>query len=169
MPGLKSHKQVRGLAAALLASAAVFGSPHQLGAARYQADNWIAECDGASRSRGAACSMTVPFWQTTENGRGSFALVVMPQTGDVGLVGTPAPLRAVLRIDQHPDAICRGERYCIFPTAQSHALLREFDAASLILIDVYTAKSRFSFIVSPDGYRAGMAQIRAWGYLASGN
>jgi hypothetical protein len=167
---LKSREKITGLAAVLLASAAMLGGPDKLGAARrYQADNWIAECDGPPGSRGGACSMTVPFWQTAENGQGSFALVVMLQTGDVGLVGTPAPVRAVLRIDQHPEAVCRGERYCIFPIAQSRALLREFDAASLIKIDVFTAKSRFSFILSPDGYRAGMAEIRAWGYRLGEN
>jgi hypothetical protein len=157
------------LALALFAGASLVGVAPSLAAEqRYQADDWIAECDGPA-DNGGACSITVPFWQTADDGRGSFALVVMLQTGDVGLVGTPPPMRAVLRIDKNPEAVCRGERYCIFPAAQSLALRRELDDALLILIDVFTAKSRFSFSLNPIGYRAGMAQIRAWGYPLAEN
>jgi len=111
----------------------------------------------------------VPFWQTGDDGKGSFALVVMIQTGNIGIVGSPAPAKAVLRVDKNPAAACRGARYCIFPTAQSIALVRQLDIGSLILIDVFTAKSRFSFSLSPKGYQAGVAQIRAWGYQVSAN
>ena len=157
------------MALALFLGASLVGvAPSLAGEQRYRADDWIAECDGPPGS-GSACSIAVPFWQTADDGRGSFALVVMLQTGDIGLVGTPPPTRAMLRIDKNPEAVCRGERYCIFPSAQSLVLRRELDDASLILIDVYTAKSRFSFSLSPIGYRAGLAQIRAWGYPLAEN
>jgi len=163
------HPKRSGLALAMLAGVALFGAAPGLGAEqRYQADDWVAECSGPPGS-GALCSITVPFWQTVADGRGSFALVLMLQTGDVGLVGTPVPVRAVLRVGKNPEAVCRGERYCIFPAAQSLALRRELDDASLILIDVFTAKIRFSFSLSTAGYRAVLAQIRAWGYQLSDN
>ena len=103
------------------------------------------------------------------DGKGSFALVVMLQTGNIGIVGSPLPVKAVLRVDKNPAAICRGSRYCIFPTAQSVELVRQLEIGSLILIDVFTAKSQFSFSLSPKGYQAGVAQIRAWGYQISAN
>lgn len=130
---------------------------------RFQADEWITECDGS----GGSCSVTVPFWQTADGGKGSFALVVMLRTGNIGIVGTPPPVRAVLRIDKSPPATCRGAHYCIFPPGQSLAFVRQLANASLILIDVFTAKSQFSFSLSPKGYQAGIAQIRAWGYQLS--
>jgi len=135
---------------------------------RFQADEWITEC-GGKPGASADCSIMVPFWQTADGGKGSFALVVMLQTGSIGIVGTPSPTKAVLRIDKSLAATCRGERYCIFPAAQAGAVVKQLGNASLILIDVFTAKSQFSFSLSPKGYQAGMAQIRAWGYQLSAN
>jgi hypothetical protein len=128
---------------------------------RFQADEWVTECSGGGAGN---CSIMVPFWQTAAAGKGAFALVVMLAAGNVGIVGDPAPVRAVLRVDKAPPATCRGARYCIFPGPQSLALVRQLANASLILIDVYTAKGQYSFSLSPKGYQAGIAQIRAWGY-----
>jgi hypothetical protein len=136
-------------------------------AQRFQADEWITECGGGAGA--GACSITVPFWQNGDNPKASFALVVMLRTGNIGIVGTPSPVRAVLRVDKNPAAECRGPRYCIFPTTQSAAVVSQLEIASLILIDVFTAKSQFSFSLSPKGYQAGVAQIRAWGYRLSAN
>jgi hypothetical protein len=149
---------------ALLLLALVIGPCVRSSAAttkKFQADEWITECGGDG-----GCSITVPFWQNGYDGKGSFALVVMLQTGNIGIVGTPPPVRAVLRIDKNPAATCAGSR-CIFPTAQSQAVVKQLDTGSLILIDVFTAKSQFSFSLSPKGYQAGIAQIHAWGYQAS--
>jgi hypothetical protein len=130
----------------------------------FDADEWVTEC-GAAPGHGAAdCSITVPFWQTGYDGKGSFALVVMLQSGNIGIVGKPFPLKAVLRVDKNPPVECRQTRYCIFPTAQALAVVKELGVGSLILIDVFTAKSQFSFSLTPKGYQAGIAQIRAWGY-----
>jgi len=156
-------------AATILALILVLCAP--LGAAaaapaaqKFRADEWITECDG-SPGRGAAdCSITVPFWQAGDQGKGSFALVVMLQTGNVGIVGQPFPVKAVLRVDKNPPIECRQARYCIFPMAQSLAIVNQLEIGSLILIDVFTAKSEFSFSLTPKGYQAGIAQIRAWGY-----
>lgn len=137
-------------------------SPPALAMQRYQADEWIAEC--GNRAEQGACSIMVPFWQTAVGGRGSFVLVIMLQTGNVAIVGIPAPVKAVLRVDKGLPATCQGGRYCVFPAAQSLAIVRQLAKASLILIDVFTAKSEFSFSLSVTGYRAGIAQIRAWGY-----
>jgi hypothetical protein len=158
------------LAISVLALVANFGGGGGAFAAqRFQADEWITECGGRPGSSNGDCSITVPFWQTGDDGKGSFALVVMLQTGNIGIVGSPVPVRAVLRVDKNPAAVCSGARYCIFPSAQSAALIRQLDIGSLILIDVFSAKSRFSFSLSPKGYQAGVAQIRAWGYQMSAN
>ncbi len=54
------------------------------------------------RRRAGDCSITVPFWQAGYAGKGSFALVVMLDTGNIGIVGQPLPVRAVLRVDGNP-------------------------------------------------------------------
>lgn len=130
---------------------------------RFRADEWITECDGP-RGGGADCSITVPFWQPGHTGKGSFALVVMLQTGNIGIVGQPPPQKAVLRVDKNPAIECRQAQYCIFPTAQALAIVKQLEAGSLILVDVYTGKSEFRFSLTPKGFQAGIAQIRAWGY-----
>ena len=128
---------------------------------KFRADEWITECGGDG-----GCSITVPFWQNGYGGKGSFALVVMLQTSNIGIVGSPPPVRAVLRVDKNSPATCSGAR-CVFPTAQSLAVVRQLDTGSLILIDVFTAKSEFSFSLSPKGYQSCLAQVRAWGYQAN--
>jgi invasion protein IalB len=129
---------------------------------KFQADEWITECDTGTGV--ADCSITVPFWQGEHQRDGAFALVVMLPTGNVGIVGQPFPLRAVLRVDKNPPIECRQVRYCVFPSAQALAVLRQLKDASLILVDVFTAKGTFSFSLTPKGYQAGIAKIRAWGY-----
>jgi hypothetical protein len=131
---------------------------------RYRADEWITECDAAPNLGAAGCSITVPFWQTQRQTRGSFALVVMLQTGNIGIVGLPFPTRAVLRVDKNPPIECKQARYCVFPTGQAFTVIKELEVGSLILIDVYTTKGVFSFSLTPKGFQAGIAQIRAWGY-----
>ena len=115
------------------------------------------------------CSITVPFWQGERQRDGAFALVVMIQTGNIGIVGQPFPTRAVLRVDKNPPIECRQARYCVFPSAQSPAVLRQLKDAALILVDVFTAKGTFSFSLTPKGYQAGIAKIRAWGYRLPGD
>ena len=137
-------------------------------AQRFQADEWITECSGKPGRAGADCSITVPFWQPATRDRGSFALVVMLETGNIGIVGTPPPVKAVLRVDKNQAAVCKSGRYCIFPTVQSRAVVKQLATASLILIDVFTARSEYSFSLSPKGYQAGIEQIRAWGYESGG-
>ena len=132
---------------------------------RFQSDEWITECDNGTGS--PDCSITVPFWRGQRERDGSFALVVMLQTGNVGIVGQPFPLRAVLRVDKNPPVECRQARYCVFPSAQALAVLKELKDASLILVDVFTAKGVFNFSLTPKGYQAGIAQVRAWGYRLS--
>ncbi len=134
------------------------------GTSRFRADEWVTECSAGPGSHAADCSITVPFWQTGDDGKGSFALVVMLESGNVGIVGQPFPVRAVLRVDKNPPIECRTPRYCIFPTTQSLAAVKELGVASLVLIDVFTTKSHFVFSLTPKGYQAGVAQIRAWGY-----
>jgi hypothetical protein len=123
-------------------------------------DEWITECNIGTSD----CSITVPFWQTQGERGGSFALVVMLQTGNIGIVGQPLPIKAVLRVDKNPPIECRETPYCIFPSVQAIAAVRQLMVGSLILIDVFTAKATFTFSLTTKGYRAGIAKIRAWGY-----
>ena len=139
------------------------GAARAAGVLKIRADEWITECDG-SPGRIADCSITVPFWQTGNRGKGSFALVVMLQTGNVGIVGQPFPVRAVVRVDKNQPIECRQTRYCIFPASQALAIAKQLETGSLILVDVFTARSEFSFSLTPKGYQAGIAQIRAWGF-----
>ena len=132
---------------------------------KFQSDEWITECNNGTGA--PDCSITVPFWRGQRERDASFALVVMLQTGNIGIVGQPLPLRAVLRIDKNPPAECRQTRYCVFPSAQAFAVIKELKDASLILVDVFTAKGVFNFSLTPKGYQAGIAQVRAWGYRLS--
>lgn len=165
--GCERH-QIRGsVACALAVWALVLGA--QLSAAavataalRFRADEWVTECDGRP-GLVSDCSIMVPFWQTGNRGKGSFALVVMLKSGNVGIVGQPYPTRAVLRVDKNPAAQCRQQRYCIFPAAQALAIVKQLEIGSLLLIDVFTANQEFSFSLTPKGFQAGVAQIRAWG------
>ena len=131
---------------------------------QFRADEWVTECDSGPAAGPPDCSITVPFWQTRGAPKGSFALVVMLQTGNMGIVGEPFPTRAVLRIDKNPPIECREARYCVFPSMQALAALKQLKIGSLVLIDVYTEKGEFSFSLTPKGFQAGIAQIRAWGY-----
>jgi hypothetical protein len=134
------------------------------GGQQFRADEWITECESAPSNGASECSITVPFWQTQGDPKGSFALVAMLPTGNIGIVGQPFPIRAVLRVDKNPPIECKQPRYCVFPSVQALAVLRQLKVGSLILIDVFTENGEFNFSLTPKGYQAGIAQIRAWGY-----
>jgi hypothetical protein len=133
-------------------------------AEKYRSDDWVTVCEPAPGSHSSGCSLTVPVEGVQHGIRGAFALVVVLDSGMIGIVGEPYPVRAVLRIDNDPPIECREWRYCLFPPDQSLDAIKELAAASLILIDVQTARATFRFSLTPRGYQAGIAQIRAWGY-----
>jgi hypothetical protein len=158
-------RRVRSVLIVLLTLCAQFpGLSFAAGTQKFRADEWITECDQAPGIGSADCSITVPFWQTQGKSRASFALVIMLQTANIGIVGQPFPVRAVLRVDKNPPIECRQERYCVFSTMQALAVLKQLKVGSLILIDVYSTNGVFNFSLTPKGYQAGIAQIRAWGY-----
>src|SRR5258708_35219226 len=119
---------------------------------KYRADEWITECDPGPSTGTSDCSITVPFWQTRGDPSGSFALVVMLQTGNIGIVGQPFPVRAVLRVDKNPPIECRQTPYCDFPSAQAIAAVRQLKGGALIFIDVITGKAMVSFRLTRNGY-----------------
>jgi hypothetical protein len=139
-----------------------FVLPCATGGQIFRSDEWITECESGAGNAAPDCSITVPFWQT--QGGGSFALVVMLQTGNIGIVGQPFPEKAMLRVDKNPPIECRQLRYCVFPSAQALTAVKQLEVGSLILIDVFTAKGAFHFSLTPKGFQAGVAKIRAWGY-----
>jgi hypothetical protein len=131
---------------------------------RYQSDEWITVCEPEPGTKTPGCSLTVPFGGVQNDKRGGFAMVVLLDSGMIGIVGLPFPVRAMVRIDKDPPIECHEWRYCLFPQDQSLAAIKELEVGSLILIDVYTARASFRFSLTPRGYQAGIAQIRAWGY-----
>jgi len=161
---MRSRRFHTGLVVLLISCLQTWGPLWAAAGQKFRADEWVTECDSGPGMGAPDCSITVPFWQTRGDPRGSFALVVMLQTGNIGIVGQPFPIRAVLRVDKNPPIECRQVRYCVFPSIQALALLRQLKIGSLVLIDVYTERGEFSFSLTPKGFQAGMAQIRAWGY-----
>ena len=157
------HVRMAGIIALTL-SAQVLGLGSAAGEQTFRSDQWITECGADPTSGAPDCSITLPFWQVGGGRDGSFALVVMIQTGNIGIVGQPFPVKAVLRVDKNPPIECRQTRYCIFPSAQALMAVKQLKVGSLILIDVFTAKGTFSFSLTPKGYQAGIAKIQAWGY-----
>jgi invasion protein IalB len=146
----------------LVISASAVAVTAAAGQQTFQSDEWVTECDTATGA--PDCSITVPFWQGERQRDGAFALVVELPAGNIGIVGQPFPTRAVLRVDKNPPIECRQARHCVFPSAQSLAVLRQLKDAALIIVDVFTEKGTFSFSLTPKGYQAGIAKIRAWGY-----
>jgi hypothetical protein len=142
------------LAGQLLASAAAGQT--------YQSGDWVTECVAGTGT--PECSIMVPFAKSENREKGAFALAVVLQTGDIGIVGQPSPVRATLRIDKNPPIECREAEHCLFPRDQSSAVIDQLNTASIILVDVFTAKTTFRFSLTARGYRAGLAEIRAWGY-----
>jgi invasion protein IalB len=161
---MRSRKSLIALVVLLISCVQTLSASKAVSAQKFRADEWVTECDSSPGIGAPDCSITVPFWQSRGAPRGSFALVVMLQTGNMGIVGEPFPTRAVLRIDKNPPIECREARYCVFPSMQALAALKQLKTGSLILIDVYTEKGEFNFSLTPKGFQAGMAQIRAWGY-----
>jgi hypothetical protein len=131
---------------------------------KYQSDEWVTECEPEPGTRTIRCSITAPFGAVQKGKEGSFALVVLLDAGYIGIVGWPFPVRAVLRIDKDLPIECTEWRYCLFPRNQSLAAIKELEVGSLILVDVFTARATFRFSLTPRGYQAGIAQIRAWGH-----
>ena len=148
----------------LTLSVQVLVPPPAIGEQTFRSDEWITECEVEAGSGAPDCSITLPFWEARGGQEGSFALVVMLQTGNIGVVGQPFPVKAVLRVDKNLPIECKQTRYCIFPSAQALSVVKQLQVGSLILIDVFTAKGTFSFSSTPKGYQAGIAKIRAWGY-----
>ena len=161
---MRSRRFPTALFVLLVGCVQTWGASKAAAGQKFRADEWVTECDSSPGIGAPDCSITVPFWQSRGVPRGSFALVVMLQTGNMGIVGEPFPTRAVLRIDKNPPIECREARYCVFPSMQALAALKQLKAGSLILIDVYTVKGEFNFSLTPKGFQAGIAQIRAWGY-----
>jgi hypothetical protein len=161
---MSSRKFHTALVVLLICCVPTLGASNAVAEQKFRADEWVTECDSGPGIGAPDCSITVPFWLTRGAPRGSFALVVMLQTGNMGIVGEPFPTRAVLRIDKNPPIECREARYCVFPSMQALAALKQLKVGSLVLIDVYTEKGGFSFSLTPKGFQAGIAQIRAWGY-----
>ncbi len=158
-----------GLLFAVLLCGELISAAPAVAVERYQSDDWITVCEPAPGGHTPECSITVSFGGIQHGERGAFALAVILDTGNVGIVGRPFPVGAVLRVDRDPPVECREWRYCLFPHEESLAAIKALGAGSLILIDVFTARASFRFSLTPRGYQAGLAEIRAWGYRFPGD
>jgi hypothetical protein len=151
----------------VLLLAPLFAAAPAAAAQRYRSDDWITECERDRPTGGPTCTITVPFSGIVDGEKGSFALLVSLQSGEIGVVGQPFPLKARLQVDGNLPIECRGPRYCLFPREDSRAAIAELKAGSLVLIEVVTAKRQFWFSLTPKGFQAGINQIEAWGYDVS--
>lgn len=132
------------------------------GAEQFRADDWRTECEAA---RGGSCSIMVPFQQRSSRGTsGSFVLAIDVQTGVIAIVGQPSPLAGRLQVDKNPAIRCRGPQHCLFNARDSATAAAELAVGSIALVDVETRDGAFHSSVSAQGYRAGLAKIRAWSY-----
>jgi hypothetical protein len=132
---------------------------------KFQADDWVTECNTADQRSDEDCSIIGVFRNTLPDGvKGSFSLLVDLKNHQVAVVGEPAPVRTSLRIDKNPALQCTGTPHCIFARSDADGVTRQLQYGSLILVDVFTAKSLFRFSLSTKGYQAGLAKIQAMGY-----
>lgn len=154
----------RCLAAAALASATLAPLPG-VAAETFQADQWRTECDGTGPS--AQCSIMVPFHERSSRGvAGSFVLAIGVDSGVAAIVGKPAPLAATLQVDKNPRIGCTGPGYCVFAPGGALAAAGQLAAGSLVLIDVMTKDGSYHSSLTTQGYRAGLAKLRAWSFPA---
>jgi hypothetical protein len=131
---MRSRKLHTALVVLVICCVQTLGASRAVAGQKFRADEWVTECDSGPGAGAPDCSITVPFWQTRGVPKGSFALVVMLQTGNMGIVGEPFPTRAVLRIDKNPPIECREARYCVFPSMQALAALKQLKTGLLVLI-----------------------------------
>jgi hypothetical protein len=131
---------------------------------RFQADDWVAECD-ASQASDSQCSIIGVFSSANAAGpKGSFSLLIDLRNHLVAVVGKPFPDRASIRVDKNPPMECRGERYCIFSNDDAETIVRQLKSGFLVLVDVFAGKSLFRSSLSTKGYRADLDKIQAQGF-----
>jgi hypothetical protein len=131
---------------------------------RFQADDWVAECD-TSQATDAECSIIGVFSSENAIGpKGSFSLLIDLRNNLVAVVGKPFPGRALIRVDKNPPMECRGERYCIFSNDDAETIVRQLKSGSLVLVDVFAGNSLFRSSLSTKGYRADLDKIQAQGF-----
>ena len=135
---MRSRKPHIALVVLLICWVQMTGAAKAVAGQKFRADEWVTECDASRGAGGLDRSITVPFWESHGAPQGSFTLVVMLQTGNIGIVGQPFSIRAVLRVDKNPPIECGQPRYCAFPSAQAPSVLKQLKIKSLVLIDVYT-------------------------------
>lgn len=127
-------------------------------------DEWTIECDGAAYRHNLDCSATVVLPPPQPGFEGRFAIVIMIQTGDVGITGKPIPVHAIMRIGRSAQFECRGPKYCLFPRETSINLIKELSRQATVFVDIPADADILHFSLSTAGFQLGIAQLRAWGY-----
>ncbi len=125
-----------------------------------QADDWTTECD--IEAKVGDCSIIGVLKGASANRtKGSFALAVDLQSGQVAVVGNPQPTRAVIRVGKNPPVECVGTP-CLVSSANAETLVYRLSTARLILIDLFSQKEVFALSISTKGYQLGFAKIQAY-------
>ena len=93
---------------------------------------------------------------------GSFSLIVEPAAGSFAVVGEPDVISAQVRADRLDGIACVGPSCILKPAAEFVAGLGSAD--NLMLQVTGRRGGSFEFSADLAGYRAGLAQIKAWGH-----
>ena len=138
----------------------VFGFPTASSALQFQAGDWMTDCEIEKKGSGD-CSIIGTLKGNSASGtKGSFALAVELQTGQVVLVGKPEPIGAVIRVDKSQPTGCKGIP-CLIPSGQAEILIAELSTGRLVLVDLFSRNETFRLSITTAGYRSGLAKILA--------
>jgi hypothetical protein len=137
----------------------VFGFTEAARAIQFQAGDWTTEC-AIEKPSGDCSIIGLLKGNSTSGTKGSFALAIELQTGQVALVGKPDPVGGVIRVDKSAPVECRGSP-CVFPSGQAEALIGQLSTGRLVLVDLLSQKETFRLSITTAGYRSGIAKIQA--------
>ena len=137
----------------------VLAFPKVSNALQFQAGDWTTECE-IQKPSGDCSIIGLLKGNSTAGTKGSFALAIELQTGQVALVGKPDLVGGVIRVDKSPPAECRGSP-CVFPSGQAEALISQLSTGRLVLVDLLSQKEVFRLSITTAGYRSGLAKIQA--------
>jgi invasion protein IalB len=143
-----------------LLSLLVFSFPTVASALQFQAGDWTTDCEIEKKGSGDCSIIGVLKGNGASGTKGSFALAVELQTGQVVLVGKPDPIGAVIRVDKSQPTECRGTP-CLVPSDQAETLIAKLSTGRLVLVDLFSRNEIFRLSITTAGYRSGLSKILA--------
>jgi hypothetical protein len=149
----------KGLICLSLLCLLVLWFPKVASALQFQAGDWTTECE-IQKPSGDCSIIALLKGNSISGAKGSFALAIELQTGQVALVGKPDPVGGVIRVDNSPPAECSGHP-CVFPSVQAETLMNQLSTGRLVLVDLLSQKEVFRLSITTAGYRSSIAKIQA--------